>query len=57
MLDYTLIIHGDNLTRELNNYVWMDKKGEYPCDEYNHLIDAARYAIKHLLRESRGVVI
>ena len=57
MLDYTLIIDGDNLTRELNNYVWMDKKGEYPCDEYNHLIDAARYAITHLLRESRGVVI
>lgn len=57
MLGYKLIIQGSGLTRELNNYVWLDKKGEYPIDDYNHLIDAARYAVSFLLKERRGVII
>ena len=57
MLGYKLIIEGSGLTRELNNYVWLDKKGEYPIDDYNHLIDAARYAVSFLLKERRGVII
>jgi phage terminase large subunit len=32
-----------NIVRELQNYVWLDKKGEIPIDTFNHLIDAFRY--------------
>jgi phage terminase large subunit len=42
---YTIIISENsyNLERELNDWVWLDKKGEIPIDANNHLIDAARY--------------
>lgn len=42
---YQLIIDPDsiNLVMELSNYIWLDKKGEIPIDQYNHLIDAFRY--------------
>lgn len=45
MLGYQLIIHpgSKNLIKELSNYVWNDRKSDTPIDEYNHLIDAARY--------------
>lgn len=43
--DYKLIVDGVNLTKELNNYVWHDRKSSTPIDDYNHLIDACRYAI------------
>jgi phage terminase large subunit len=36
----------DNLIRELNNYVWLDKKGEVPLDAENHLLDPLRYTEK-----------
>jgi phage terminase large subunit len=36
----------DNLIRELNNYVWLDKKGEVPIDSENHLLDPLRYTEK-----------
>lgn len=35
-----------NLKRELNNYTWVTHNGkvtDQPIDDYNHLIDAARY--------------
>ena len=38
-----------NAIRELNNYVWNDKKSNVPCDNYNHLIDAVRYAHDRLV--------
>lgn len=42
---YNIIIDENsyNLERELNDWVWLDKKGEIPIDANNHLIDAARY--------------
>lgn len=45
LLGYKLIIDpdSDNLTRELNNYAWDDKKSDKPIDAYNHLLDALRY--------------
>jgi len=45
--DYELIIDPDstNLIKELNNYVWHDKKSETPIDDYNHLLDALGYAV------------
>lgn len=49
MQDYELIIDPDsiNLIKELNNYVWSDKKSNTPIDAYNHILDACRYAITH----------
>lgn len=45
LMDYRLIIDPEsyNLERELNSYIWLDKKGEVPIDDFNHLIDAGRY--------------
>jgi len=45
--DYELIVDADstNLIKELNNYVWHDKKSETPIDDYNHLLDALGYAV------------
>lgn len=47
---YTLIVteRSYNLVRELNTWVWLDKKGEVPIDENNHLLDAMRYAFNRL---------
>ncbi len=39
-----IIVEDTNLTVELNNYVWNDKKSNIPIDDYNHYIDAIRYA-------------
>lgn len=49
MQDYELIIDPDsiNLIKELNNYVWSDKKSNTPIDAFNHLIDPIRYSVTH----------
>ena len=52
MQSYKLIVCGDspNLIKELNNYCWIDKGTKtVPIDDHNHLIDAVRYALTHLL--------
>ena len=36
------------LIEELNNYAWLGKKDGVPTDDFNHVIDAARYAITYL---------
>lgn len=43
--DYRLVIHPDStdIGKELNNYVWSDKKSGVPIDAFNHNIDAIRY--------------
>jgi len=57
MLDYDLVITQDsiNVIKELNNYVWSDKKSQTPIDNYNHCIDAIRYVVFHQLNKSAGV--
>lgn len=58
MQDYTLVVSPEshNLKKELNNYVWNDKKSTTPVDDYNHLIDAARYAFMRLAgKKGQGV--
>lgn len=47
MQDYELIVDPKsiNLAKELNNYVWDDKKSEKPIDAYNHLLDGIRYNV------------
>jgi len=48
--DYDIIVerNSQNLIKELNNYRWLDK-GNKPCDDYNHLIDALRYVVFYQL--------
>ena len=53
MQDYDLIVdpNSKNLIKELNNYVWLDTKSNTPKDNgFDHLIDAARYAITYQLK-------
>lgn len=49
MQDWELIVDGGNestdIVRELNNYVWHDKKSETPVDAYNHYLDPAGYVL------------
>ena len=51
MQDYTINVEGENLVKEFNNYVWA-VKGLKPIDDFNHLIDGARYGIQYLLTRS-----
>lgn len=50
--DYQLIIseRSKNIVKELNNYVWSDKKSGTPKDMYNHSCDGFRYYISHNLK-------
>jgi len=53
MQDYTIHVHPDshNIKKELNNYIWHTKGGNVPIDNFNHAIDAIRYAFDDLDRE------
>lgn len=49
--DYKIYVHPkcENTLVELNNYVWGTKEGQVinkPIDDYNHLMDALRYAME-----------
>ena len=59
MHDYELIIdpNSTNLIKELNNYVWNDKKSSTPIDAFNHGIDSARYAVSHELMNQTNIII
>lgn len=48
--DYQLVVTPSsiNIKKELNNYVWNDKKAGIPIDMYNHTIDPIRYAKQKL---------
>ena len=50
--DYDLIIDSDStdLIKELNNYVWLERKSQTPVDNYNHALDALRYAVSYQLQ-------
>jgi len=42
----TIVSEADDIEfhKELNNYVWNDKKSNTPVDKWNHVTDAVRYA-------------
>lgn len=44
--DYELVIDPSsiNAIKEINNYIWHDKKSGVPVDAFNHIWDAVRYA-------------
>lgn len=55
MQDFELIVEGENIAKELNNYSYKDKGSQLYIDDYNHLIDAIRYnVIYHLDKPNRG---
>jgi len=49
--DYEIIVdrssHG--IIRELNNYIWQERNAK-PIDNYNHYMDAMRYALQFLIQ-------
>lgn len=49
--NYKIIVDNEsyNLAKELNGWVWLDKKGEIPLDDKNHAIDGARYFTQTIL--------
>ncbi len=50
MQDYEIVIteNSNDLARELNNYIWNDKKAGIPIGDFNHAIDAIRYIFQYL---------
>ena len=59
--DYKIYIHPkcENFIVEINNYVWHTKNGQVinkPIDEYNHLLDALRYAMEKT-KKNNGIKI
>jgi phage terminase large subunit len=53
MQDYNLLISPDskNIMSEFDNYAWEVDKGK-PIDNYNHAIDAIRYAMEQLAQSA-----
>jgi len=52
MLDYEIIVtsRSVNLKKELRNYIYLDKGSKVYIDDYNHSIDATRYAFQFLTK-------
>lgn len=59
MQDYELIIDEDstNIIKELNNYVYQDKGSKLYIDDFNHCIDAIRYAVVYLVGRANNFYI
>jgi len=57
LLDYQLIVDGENIGKELNNYVYADKGSKLFVDAYNHIIDPVRYNVTYQLGRSFGIEI
>lgn len=58
---YKIIVHPScsNIIVELSNYVWDTKDGKAlnnPIDDYNHLLDALRYAMEPIKRKKQGLL-
>jgi phage terminase large subunit len=51
--DYKIIVTPNslNIIKELNNYIWDDKKSGKAIDFYNHSLDGIRYYVSHRLKK------
>jgi phage terminase large subunit len=51
--DWEIIVTPDstNLIKELNNYVWHDRKSETAIDDWNHLLDPIGYVLWEVIGE------
>ena len=49
--DYEIIVdrNSNGIIRELNNYIWQERNAK-PIDNYNHYMDAMRYALQYLIQ-------
>lgn len=49
--DWEIIVDPEsiNVIKELNNYVWHDKKSQTPIDDYNHHLDPIGYVLWDLI--------
>ena len=49
--DWEIIVDPEsiNVIKELNNYVWHDKKSQTPIDDYNHHLDEIGYVLWELI--------
>jgi phage terminase large subunit len=49
--DYEMIVdrNSHGIIRELNNYIWQERNAK-PIDNYNHFMDALRYALQFLIQ-------
>ncbi len=45
--DWLIVVESNsiNIIKELNNYVWQDKKSNTPIDDYNHTLDPIGYVL------------
>lgn len=59
MQDYEIIITDTSYTlaKELNNYIWSDRKAGVPIGDFNHLIDCIRYYFQNFLDKKQGMSI
>jgi phage terminase large subunit len=59
MQDYEIVITDGsrNLAKELDNYIWNDKKAGIPIDAYNHLIDGIRYVFQYSMNSGGSIQI
>jgi len=59
MQDYEIVVEpsSQNIAKELNNYVYLDKGSRLYIDNYNHAIDAIRYNIVFHLGKTYGIEI
>ena len=54
MQDYEIIVTpgSRNVAKELNNYVWSDKKAGIPAPGFDHAIDAMRYYFQQFINKA-----
>ena len=59
MQDYEIIISETsyNLAKELQNYIWNDKKAGIPIDAFDHLIDSIRYRFMEQMQSTSKILI
>jgi len=59
MQDFEIIVepNSQNIAKELNNYVYLDKGSKLYLDKYNHAIDGTRYNVVYHLGRSFGITI
>ncbi len=59
MQDYEIIVepNSHNISKELNNYVYLDKGSKLYLDNWNHSIDGIRYNVVYHLGRNFGISI
>lgn len=55
MQDFKIVItpESTNIAKELNHYVWSDKRAGVPVDAFQHSLDSARYACFPLIKSPK----